>query len=196
MRVPGLETVNDVAASKAVPINHLGQYNRSNAPVVVIDAQTGKRWPIWVEINSVPSNHAYRVLEMHPAVNFTSGHRYIVALRSLKNAARESLEAPVGFRYYRDNVASEQEAVNARRPHFEELFSKLEGAGIARSSLYLAWDFTVASDASNSEREFDMRNDAFAQLGDTNLADRIPQGVSPGFQAKSKRTQPRGNRGA
>ena len=116
------------------------------------------------------------MLEIHPAVNFTSGHRYIVALRNLKNAAHESLEAPVGFRYYRDNVASEQEAVNARRPHFEELFTKLEAAGVQRSSLYLAWDFTVASDANNTERELDMRNDAFAQLGDTNLADGIAAG--------------------
>ena len=189
-RVPGLESAEDVAASKAVPINHIGQYNRANAPVVVIDAQTGKRWPIWVEISSISASPAYRLLQIHPAVNFTSGHRYIVALRSLKNAAHESLEAPVGFRYYRDNVASEQEAVNARRPHFEELFSKLEGAGIARSSLYLTWDFTVASDANNTERELDMRNDAFAQLGDTNLADRIPQGVSPAFHVTSVENEP------
>ncbi len=189
-RVPGLESTEDVKASRAVPINHIGEYKRPNAPVVVIDARTGKRWPIWVEISSVAANPAYRLLQIHPAVNFTSGDRYIVAMRNLKNAAHEALEAPIGFRYYRDDVPSEQEAVNARRPHFEELFSKLEGAGIQRSSLYLAWDFTVASDANNTERELDMRNDAFAQLGDSDLADGIPAGVSPGFQVTNIENEP------
>ena len=190
VHVPGIETVADVRANKAVPINHIRQYTKSNSPVVVIDAETGKRWPIWVEIDSNALNAKEADLEIHPAVNFTSGHRYIVALRNLTNAAHESLEAPAGFRYYRDDVPSEQEAVNARRPHFEELFSKLEGAEIQRSSLYLAWDFTVASDANNTERELDMRNDAFAQLGDTNLGDGIPQGVSPTFHVTSVQNEP------
>ena len=190
VKVPGVDTAADLHANKAVPINHIGEYTKGNAPVVVIDAKTGQRWPIWVEIDSNASNPANALLEIHPAVNFTSGDRYIVALRNLKNAAHESLEAPVGFRYYRDNVPSEQEAVNARRPHFEELFSKLEAARIKRSSLYLAWDFTVASDANNTERELDMRNEAFAQLGDTNLADGIPEGVSPSFQVTNIENEP------
>ena len=190
VKVPGLDTAAELHANKAVPINHINQYKQAGAPVVVIDTVTKERWPIWVEIDSRASNPANAVLEIHPAVNFTSGHRYIVALRNLKNAAKEPLEAPVGFRYYRDNVASEQEAVNARRPHFEELFAKLEEKSIARSSLYLAWDFTVASDANNTERELDMRNDAFAQLGDTNLADGIPQGVSPTFNVTSIENEP------
>ena len=35
-----------------------------------------------------------------------------------------------------------------------------------------------------------MRNDAFAQLGDTNLADGIPQGVSPSFQVTNIENEP------
>ncbi len=93
-RVPGLESVEDVAASKAVPINHIGQYSRANAPVVVIDAQTGKRWPIWVEISSIFANPAYRLLQIHPAVNFTSGHRYIVALRSSRTPPTNPSKRP------------------------------------------------------------------------------------------------------
>jgi len=96
----------------------------------------------------------------------------------------------VGFRYYRDEVPSEEEAVNVRRAHFNELFATLETAGISRSSLYLAWDFTVASDANNAGRELSMRNNAFAQLGDTNLADGVPQGVSPAFEVTSVENEP------
>ncbi len=190
VKIPGIETVADVRAMGAAPINRLNAYKRNNAPVVVIDAQTGQRWPIWTEIDSNASDPSKAVVEIHPALNFTSGHRYIVALRRLKNAAGERLEAPAAFRYYRDDVPSEQELINARRPHFEELFSLLESAGIQRSNLYLAWDFTVASDENNSARELAMRNDAFAQLGDTNLEDGVPQGVSPSFQVTDVENEP------
>jgi hypothetical protein len=182
VKVPGIETTADVHAVGAVPINHLGQYKRPNAPVVVIDAQTGQRWPIWVEIDSTASDPAQRVLEIHPAVNFAAGQRYIVALRHLRNAAGKRLEAPAAFRYYRDDVPSEQEVVNAQRPHYEEIFSELEKAGIERSNLYLTWDFTVASDANNTGRMLDMRNAAFAQLGDTDLGNGLDEGVSPSFE--------------
>jgi hypothetical protein len=190
VKIPGIQTAADVRAMGAVPINHISEYKRANAPVVVIDAQTGERWPIWTEIDSTASDPSKAVLEIHPAVNFTSGQRYIVVLRHLKNAAGERLQAPAAFRYYRDDVSSEQEAINARRGHFEEIFSTLQSAGIERGNLYLAWDFTVASDANNTSRMLAMRNDAFAQLGDTNLADGIPEGVSPSFQVTSVEEEP------
>lgn len=190
VKIPGIQTAADVAATGAPPINHIGQYKRGNSPVVVIDAQTGKRWPIWAEIDSTASNPAKRVLEIHPAVNFASGHRYIVALRNLRNAAGETLEAPTAFQYYRDNVPSKQPQVNAQRGRFEAIFSRLQKSGINRKHLYLAWDFTVASDRNNSGRELAMRDAAFAQLGDTNLADGIPQGSSPSFQVTSVESEP------
>jgi hypothetical protein len=189
-KVPGLETVADVHATGAVPIKRLAEYKRPNAPVVVIDTSTGQRWPIWTEIDSTAEDPSKADLEIHPAVNFASGHRYIVALRNLKNAAKTKLQAPAGFRYYRDNVSSEQEAINIRRPHFEEIFSTLQSAGIARSKLYLAWDFTVASDANNTGRELSMRNDAFAQLGDNNLEDGVVEGVSPTFAVTEVENEP------
>lgn len=190
VKIPGIETTADVRAMGAVPINKLHQYMRPRAPIVVIDASTGQRWPIWAEIDSTANEPSKRVLEIHPAVNFTSGHRYIVAIRKVVNAAKEKIEAPAGFRYYRDDVPSEQEAINARRPHFEEIFSKLEAAGIERHSLYLAWDFTVASDANNTSRMLAMRNDAFAQLGDDNLANGVVEGVSPSFTVTSVENEP------
>jgi hypothetical protein len=189
LKIPGIETAADVAATHAVPINGIGRYSTSRAPIMVIDSSSGQRWPIWVEIDSTAKPDKANV-EIHPAVNFTSGHRYIVALRNLKNAKKQHLEAPEGFRFYRDNLPSSEEKVNERRAHFEELFSKLEAAGIARSSLYLAWDFTVASDQNNTGRELAMRNTAFAQLGDTNLADGIVQGSSPIFTVTSVENEP------
>jgi len=190
VKVPGIETVADVRATGAVPINHIGRYRKGNAPVVVIDAATGKRWPIWVEIDSLAKDPSKAALEIHPATNFAGGHRYIVALRDLRNAAGEEIEAPAAFRYYRDKVPSKQPEIEARRGHFEAIFKRLQKSGIPRHKLYLAWDFTVASDANNSSRALAMRNAAFAQLGDSNLADGIPQGVSPSFQVTNVEENP------
>lgn len=54
-------------------------------------------------------------------------------------------------------------------------------AGIYCSSLYMAWDFTVASQESVTGRALTIRDDAFERLGDSNLADRKIQGDSPDF---------------
>ena len=47
----------------------------------------------------------------------------------------------------------------------EALFRELGRAGISRSSLYLSWDFTVASTNNVSGRLRFIRDDAFARLG-------------------------------
>jgi hypothetical protein len=190
LKVPGIDTATDVRATGAAPIEHIGRYRQSNAPVVVIDAATGERWPIWVEIDSTASDPSKANLEIHPAVNFAAGHRYIVALRNLRNAAGKTIEAPAAFRYYRDRVPSTQPEIEARREHFEAIFARLKKSGIGRGDLYLAWDFTAASDQNNASRELAMRDRAFAQLGDTSLADGIPQGSSPTFQVTSVENEP------
>jgi hypothetical protein len=190
LKVPGIDTAADVSATGAPPINHIGRYRKGNSPIVVIDASSGKRWPIWAEIDSTATDPAKALLEIHPAVNFASGHRYIVALRDLRNASGQRLEAPAAFRYYRDKVPSKQPQINARRGAYEAIFQRLQRSGIQRKGLYLAWDFTVASDRNNSGRELAIRDDAFAQLGDTDLADGVPQGVSPSFQVTSVEANP------
>ena len=104
-------------------------------------------------------------LEIHPAKNLAARHRYIVALRNLKTAGGETIQAPAAFRYYRDRVPSDQQTINQRRAHFESIFQTLSKAGISAPDLYLAWDFTVASDQNIAARVLRMRNDAFAKLG-------------------------------
>ncbi|HEY1076522.1 MAG TPA: hypothetical protein VGE51_07520 [Fontimonas sp.] len=220
--VSGIGNVTDIEASLA-----------ADAPILVIDADTGERHPIWVEIDAsetastlcdVPTavvhtaglvagelgldgplasldavidglgsgctltlepilaalgagldetllpNNALKVdppaLLIAPAKNFRDGHRYIVALRNLKNADGETIEAPPGFRVYRDRYSSDIGAVNDRRDHMEDLIADLQRHGVARNSLYMAWDFTVASTRSTAGRLLAMRDTALDQLGD------------------------------
>ncbi len=181
LKVPGLDSAAALRQTGAVPINHIGRYADPDAPVVVIDATTGQRWPIWTEIDSNAGSAAKTALEIHPAVNFASGHRYIVALRNLKDAAGQTIQAPEGFRYYRDQLASSEGPINAQRARFESVFNPLRSAGIRRSNLYLAWDFTVATDENIAARELHVRDDALASLGDASPGNGVMNGTAPGF---------------
>src|SRR4051812_29280625 len=130
-KVPGLDTPKALRRTGAVPVTNIGAYLRPDAPIVVIDAKTGKRWPIFAEVDVNPPAPANRALIIRPAVNFAAKHRYVVALRTLRRADGSRIPAPATFRYYRDRVASSQPEVNARRAHFErKVFKPLERAGV------------------------------------------------------------------
>ncbi len=180
--VPGLDNPRAFAQTRPVPITDLARSYDQNAPVVVINTRTGERQLIWTELDSNPTSPADVNLIIHPAINFSEGTRYIVALRDLRNAAGHVLGAGRAFRLYRDRILTTNPQVEARRGHFESIFNTLARAGVNRDNLYLAWDFTVASEHSLSERQLAIRNDAYRQLGDTNLTDGKVQGHSPSFQ--------------
>ncbi len=149
--------------------------------MVVIDAKSGKRWPIWVEIDSNADTPEETSVLIHPAKNFAAGRRYIVAMRDLKTATGATIPAPEGFTYYRDDLDSTEPAINTRRGHFERIFKSLAKAKVKRGNLYLAWDFTVASDRNIAERMLHIRDDAFKELGDRKLGDLKVKGGSPSF---------------
>ena len=158
-RVPGLDTPAAFQNTGAVPITDMTRYRDPDQPIVVINAETRQRHLIWAEIDSNPTDPSNVNLLIRPGVNFEEGARYIVALRNLRNASGGLIQAQEPFRVYRDNIPSTDPAVNARRPHMESLFNTLGQAGIDRDDLYLAWDFTVASQRNLSERALLMRDD-------------------------------------
>ena len=180
-KVPGLDNRTAFHRTRAVPITDIDRTYDKHQPIVVINADTRKRHLIWSELDANPTEPADVNLIIRPAVNFEEGARYIVALRNLKNAAGQTIGPQQAFRTYRDRIPSSDPAVEARRPHMEDIFSTLKRAGIKRPDLYLAWDFTVASERDLSERALSIRDDAFAALGDTNLSDMRVQGSAPTF---------------
>jgi hypothetical protein len=188
LKVPGIDTAADVAANDFVGLDELSRYTEPDQRAVVIEVKTGKRWPIWVEIDSNSPDPERAALQISPATNFNAKGRYIVALRNLEDAEGNQLEAPDGFRYYRDSLPSGTGIINQRRQHFEGIFKTLRKAKIKRSELYLAWDFTVASNQNNYRRALSMRDRAFAELGDTTMADRLIQGDAPAFTVTSQPT--------
>jgi hypothetical protein len=182
VHVPGLDTPQALQNTGPVPLADLSRYKRENAPVVVIDQDTRRRWPIWAELDSNAASPEATNLLIHPAKNFKPKHRYVVALRDLEDASGNRIAAPRWFELLRDggNLPGE---LDAQRKRYRSIFKALRKGGIERDNgLYEAWNFTVASRRDRTARLLEIRDDAFAQLGDRNLADREVDGAAPQFQ--------------
>jgi hypothetical protein len=180
LKVPGI----DLAQTGAAPLTDIGSSLDEDAPIVVIDADTGERHPVWAELDAnIPADQqaADQLLYVRPARNYEPGHRYVVALRRLKTSTGATISASHGFRRYRNDIPSDSPAVEARRPHMEQIFDELGEAGIARSDLYLAWDFTVASTENTTGRLLHMRDQALGRL----------EGGSPAFTVTTVTPNPR-----
>jgi hypothetical protein len=196
VHVPGLDTPQALENTGPVPLADISQYKRKRAPVVLIDQKNGKRQPIWVELDSNADTPEATNLLVHPAVNLKYKHRYVVALRGLEDASGDSIEAPRWFELLRDlkgkGVRARQSTsgspsipaeLGSQLKRYRGIFHALKRAGIKRNrSLYEAWNFTVASRQDRSSRLLEIRDDAFAQLGDDDLADVEVEGSAPGFE--------------
>jgi hypothetical protein len=178
-KVPGLDTPEAFGRTGAVPITDIERSFDPDQPVVVLNARTRERQLIWSELDANPADPRDVTLIVRPAANLEEGERYIVALRQLEDASGRTLQAQPAFRALRDRRP--HPAVEGRRAHFESIFRTLSRAGIRRKELYLAWDFTVASRGSLSGRALAIRDQAFSELGDDDLSDRIAQGDTPQF---------------
>ncbi len=181
VKVPGLDNGAAFDETGMVPITDLSQYDDADQSVVVINAETGERHPVWAELDQLADSDVDRNLLIRPAVNFEEGTRYIVALRNLKDAEGDEIGPLPAFRAYRDRLITDQPVIEDRRGEVEAMLGELQSANIPRSSLYLAWDFTVASADSLSGRVMAMREDAFDRLGDENLSNLTVEGTSPSF---------------
>jgi hypothetical protein len=180
--VPGFDTPEAFDRTGAVPLTDMEQSFAKHQPIVLIDAKTGKRKLIWSELDANATSPENTDLIIRVGKNLKDGHRYIVALRNLKDASGDTIPAPPGFAVYRDDLKTDVPEIEQRRHHFERIFKTLrKKAGIPRGNLYGAWDFTVASTRNITGRMLHIRDDGLAQLGDTTPGDGIEQGHAPDF---------------
>ncbi len=190
VKIPAIQTDAAFDNNNFPTLVHPERYDDPGQRIVVIDADSGELHPVFAELDKNPEHYspgdtADVNLIIRPLVNFEEGHRYIVALRDLKDASNNAVEAPLAFRVYRDNMATTDSEVEARRPHMESLLQTLAADGIQRSNLYLAWDFTVASEHSLAGRALAIRDDALSQLGDDTPGDQHLDGSAPTFHITS-----------
>lgn len=170
----------DLARTGAVGLSDMSRAFARRAPIVVIDEKTGARQLIWAELDANAQGDQNVNLLIHPGKNFLEGHTYVVALRNLRTSNGHAITAPKWFALLRDGKRLPQ-AERGQLARYTRIFKALKRGQIDRRSLYEAWDFTVASARSLAGRMLAIRNGAFAQLGDTNLADGVVTGRAPGF---------------
>src|SRR5258708_18379388 len=98
----------DLVPSGLPPVTNLGMNTGNNLGVVLLDTRTGRRVPVWAEVDQytqmagvVSTGSVQQDLMIHPAVNLTDGHRYIVALRHLVTDSGASAQPSPAFRAYR-----------------------------------------------------------------------------------------------
>lgn len=201
----------DLEQTGAVRIGDISQALNDDAPILVIDAQSGERQLIWSELDANASDPKRQALIIRPAKNLLEGHRYIVALRDLRDADGEAIAPSELFRAYRDGIDTGVAALETRRERMNSIFKDLERSGVARDGLVQAWDFTVASQRNLSERLLHMRDQAFAALGggapaftidesgpdiEGDPRDGISRGISGTFQVPNYLSLPGGPPGA
>lgn len=155
----GLPGVLDLEASLA-----------EDSPTVLIDAETGERVLHFSELDHSKDLDTTPAFLIHPAIALKDGHRYIVAIRGLVDAEDKPIPPSPAFAALRDETDSEDGTVSARRALYDDIFSKLEDAGVARNDLLLAWDFTTASRESNTGWLLHMRDQADELTGETGPA--------------------------
>ena len=165
VKIPRLATQAAFNRSKLPPLTNLRRGLAKRSPVVVINARTGKRHPIWAELDLNAPRPKDRLLIIRPARNFEEGERYVVALRNLRDARGRRIDG--------------------RRSPARRVRAALRRAGISRRHLYRAWDFTIASERSLTGRMLHIRDQAFRALGDRNLRDLTVAGSSPAFAIDS-----------
>ena len=180
VKVPEVQTQAAFDNSGIVPINNLRAYDDDNQPVVVINAETGERHPVWAEVDANPLlaeqvGQPGQLEPDHQAGPQLRRGRTATSSRCATSRTPQGnpVEPPLPFRVYRDRLITQQAPVESRRPHIESLISTLQQNGFQRSNLYMAWDFTVASEDSLTGRAVDMRDDALLRIGDAAPGDPI-----------------------
>jgi hypothetical protein len=162
VRIPGLDNADALSRSHLPSLRNLAASLAKRSPVVVFNARTGKRHPVWAELDSNATSDANRVLIIRPAKNFTEGERYVVVLRNLKDRNGKPIKRKAhGFGH------------------------SLRKARLKHRGIYRIWSFTVASEHSLAGRMLHIRDDAFRALGDTKLRDLKVAGKAPTFTINS-----------
>src|SRR5262245_51626361 len=134
----------DLVRSGAPPITDIERSLADDSPIVVIDTRSGRRWPVWAEMDS-NSPAGQQALVIRPATNFLEGHRYVVGVRGIVDGTGTPLAASPAFLAYRQGLCTTDVRFESRRGRMERIMKTLQRAGVTREDLQIAWEFTIGS---------------------------------------------------
>ena len=145
-----------------------GDFSRTtskDSPTLLIEAATGRLVPHFAELDPRAVEDERRAFVIRPLERLESGTRYVVAIHSMKGKTGQVLAPPEGFRRLRDREGEATAALTDLAKRYEkDVFPVIETAGIARTSLNLAWDFTTVTEDVVTRDMLGIRNDVLGQL--------------------------------
>lgn len=150
----------DFGATGIAPSTDIGKSLEPDSPLVVLDTTSGERIAYWGEMDAT-APEGDQVLIVHPADSLPEGHHFVVALRHLVDTSGAPIVRTTAFEAALDG----QPEPSSRAKDFFEMFDQLEADGVIIDELFMAWDFTVASTASLSDRLLHMRTETYDALG-------------------------------
>jgi len=145
--------------------DHIADSITTSSPTILMEADTGELVPQFSEIDMSTFHDDDQAIMIHPVVHLKDATRYIVAVRNVVDATGAVIPPSVAFQALRDGAITNDASLEARRAHFEDIFGKLGAAGIDRSTLQIAWDYTTASQSTATGDLLAMRDDALATVG-------------------------------
>jgi hypothetical protein len=178
LQVPGI----DLAQSDAPTVTNPQRSLEPDSPILVVDLETNELVPVFAELDANAEDPADQALIIRPLTNYREGATIGVVLRDLRDASGTLIATPLGSQVLLDAIVPAGESVPTGIPAVDaRLLSTqyiIENAMAAidqplsepLTDLYMAWDFTVASEQNLSERLLHLRDDAFATLGDDSPA--------------------------
>jgi hypothetical protein len=147
----GLPDQNNIASS----------VDAANSPTLLVDTSTSPPTlvPHFAELDVTDSNPTDSALLIHPVIRLKDNTRYIVAVRNVKNSGGTVIAPSPTFQALRDGTAAPTIDVNgqsmtdpsvaSRQALYADIFTQLQAAGIDKSTLQIAWDYTTASKQNN-----------------------------------------------
>lgn len=148
-QIPTLVTAWPSGATLDGFVNVNGDYASStsdSSQSLWIEVGTHERIAHYVDLDPRAKTPERQAMVIHPVVGLKPRTRYIFAIRNAKGLDGSTLAAPEGFRRIRDHLTKGDGQLDPVAQRFEaEIFPELEAAGVNRSELQLAWDFTTGS---------------------------------------------------
>ncbi|MCA9679026.1 MAG: hypothetical protein H6709_23525 [Kofleriaceae bacterium] len=155
-----------VSAEGLPPLTDPAQSLEADSPVILLDMDRGERAVFFAEVDMSVNDPASRPIIIRPMVRLKPNTRYAVGIRkTVKSADGGELPVPPAFAALRDGTPYNHPMMAKLTPRYDAIFAALEGEGVSKDELLVAWDFVTASDASLTSDLLAMRADAVPAMG-------------------------------
>jgi hypothetical protein len=155
------------ASSTGLPDeNHLDLSITAQSPTILLNTKTGALVPHIAELDQTTPLDSERTFMIRPVVRLDDNTRYIVGIRHVVDSSGAAIPPSPAFKALRDGGSFPDKSIERRRAQYADLFAQLAKAGVDKTDLQLAWDYSTASRENNTRVMLALRDAALAAVGD------------------------------